>query len=69
MEKLTNYSWGYAAGMIVIFGVWILLGMILGVIGILYMILSEHIKDKMKDNYDIKSIVFTVNNKEIYKTT
>ena len=49
MEKLTNYSWGYAAGMIVIFGVWILLGMLLGVIGILYMILSEHIKDKMKD--------------------
>ena len=23
----------------------------------------------IKDNYDIKSIVFTVNNKEIYKTT
>lgn len=45
----TDFSWGYAAGMLVIFGVWILLGMLLGAIGILYMILSEHIKDKMKE--------------------
>ena len=53
LVKYMNFKLSYAEGMFVIFGIWILLGMLLGVIALIYTIWSMEREDKK--NADKKS--------------